>query len=83
MTARAAAAAQVMDVRYEASTPPLVFDRPSAPAVRARDFAAVDELRVYYAGDFCSARAPGFEAAALSGVDAARHIASALQAETG
>ena len=59
--------------------PPLVYPRPTElPAARPRDFAAVDELRVYYAGDYCSSRNPGFEAAALSGRDAARHIRSVL-----
>ncbi|GAX09530.1 uncharacterized protein FisN_16Lh223 [Fistulifera solaris] len=39
-----------------------------------RDFVADDDLRLYYAGDFCSNRCPGFEAAALSGFHVAAHI---------
>ena len=42
------------------------------------DFLADDSLRVYYAGDFTSRRAPGFEAACLSGIDAAEHIRKAF-----
>jgi hypothetical protein len=38
------------------------------------DFVRDDELGLYYAGDFCSHRNPGFEAAALSGLDVAKHI---------
>ena len=34
--------------------------------------------RLYYAGDFCSRRAPGFEAAALSAADAAAHVVCQL-----
>ena len=61
----------------------LVFERPTAPpTARARDFAAVDELKVYYAGDFCSSCNPGFEAAALSGLEAAEHICSVLRGST-
>jgi predicted NAD/FAD-dependent oxidoreductase len=39
-----------------------------------KDFIADDSDQIYYAGDFCSHRCPGFEAAALSGVDAAKYI---------
>jgi predicted NAD/FAD-dependent oxidoreductase len=39
-----------------------------------KDFVAYDEVGLYYAGDFCSNRNPGFEAAALSGLDVAKHI---------
>lgn len=38
------------------------------------DFIADDTHHLYYAGDFCSCRNPGFEASALSGVSVARHI---------
>jgi predicted NAD/FAD-dependent oxidoreductase len=41
-------------------------------------FVAADEQRLYYAGDFCSRRAPGFEAAALSAADAAAHVVREL-----
>lgn len=43
-----------------------------------RDFVADDDLHLYYAGDFCSNRCPGFEAAALSGMNAAAHIKETL-----
>lgn len=39
-----------------------------------KDFVADDSEQLYYAGDFISNRCPGFEAAALSGVDAAKYI---------
>ena len=68
----------VLDVTYEAATPPLVFERPAVAERERADFLADDELRLYYAGDFCSKRAPGFEAAALSGVDVAEHIRERL-----
>lgn len=64
-------------------SPPLVFPRPQGPGVRARDFVALDEMHVYYAGDFCSSRAPGFEAAALSGIDVAVHMNKVLTSEDG
>ena len=38
------------------------------------DFLADETLGLYYAGDFCSKRNPGFEAAALSGLDVAEHM---------
>jgi predicted NAD/FAD-dependent oxidoreductase len=44
----------------------------------SRDFLQDDALRLYYAGDFCSTRVPGVEAAALSGEDCALCVASAL-----
>jgi predicted NAD/FAD-dependent oxidoreductase len=50
----------------------LVYPRPSEH--KEPDFIADDELRLYYAGDFCSHRNPGFEAAAISGLDVAKHI---------
>ena len=43
-----------------------------------KDFVADDDLQLYYAGDFCSNRCPGFEAAALSGFHAAAHIKDEL-----
>ena len=45
-----------------------------------QDFIADDAMRLYYAGNFCSRRNPGLEAAALSGVDVAAHIAAAVHA---
>ena len=82
----AATTVEVLGTRYEGAMPPLL-----APTVRAEgvgavgaeaDFVAVDEQRIYYAGDFCSRRPPGFEAAALSGTDAAAHIRSVLCSTT-
>ena len=55
--------------------PPLL---PTGGARGDVDFVALDERRIYYAGDFCSRRAPGFEAAALSGVDVAAHMQRVL-----
>ena len=43
-----------------------------------RDFLADEGLALYYAGDFCSKRNPGFEAACLSGCDVAEHLAKRL-----
>ena len=57
----------------------LVYPRPEKTD-RKDDFVADDGLGLYYAGDFCSNRNPGFESAALSGLDVARHIvATSLQ----
>lgn len=74
--------ASVLGVAYESATPPLVYARPAAPAASAaedRDFLADDALKLVYAGDFCSRRPPGFEAACLSGVDAAEHLGRRLE----
>ena len=59
---------QVMGATYQSEVPPLLpaAAEDAASAERA-DFVADDGQRLYYAGDFCSSRAPGFEAAALSG----------------
>jgi len=54
--------------------------RPTAAAAvgTATPFGGADFLQVggglFYSGDFCSVRNPGFEAAALSGIEAASHI---------
>ena len=69
---------ELMGVTYQAAIPLLM--RPRPPGDEA-DFVASDEQRLYYAGDFCSRRAPGFEAAALSAVDAAAHVISQLGRE--
>ena len=66
---------ELMGVTYQAAIPPLM--RPRPPGDEA-DFVAADEQRLYYAGDFCSRRAPGFEAAALSAADAAAHVVREL-----
>jgi len=57
-----------------------VFERPAAAAGRGEDYIADDGMHLYYAGDFCSQRNPGFEAAALSGADVAQHIARVVSA---
>jgi hypothetical protein len=74
---------RLMDVEYDAATPPLVYERPSGGDGEdgTRDFLCADDQQLYYAGDFTSRRAPGFEAAALSGLAAAEHIAARLVAD--
>ena len=78
----------LMDVDYESETPPLLYPRPDAGVDGGAlgdesgadiDYLADDDLRLYYAGDFCSKRPPGFEAAALSGLDVAEHILANLR----
>jgi predicted NAD/FAD-dependent oxidoreductase len=68
----------VCGVRYATHIPNLVYPRPSNNENDAdatvRDFLADDAQGLYYAGDFCSQRCPGFEAAALSGLDVAEHM---------
>ena len=76
-TGRGAGTVRVLDVAYERSTPPLTFDRAPA-AAGAADYAADEGERLFYAGDFTSRRAPGFEAAALSGLDAASALKRVL-----
>jgi predicted NAD/FAD-dependent oxidoreductase len=80
---RGAGTASVMGVEYERNVPPLVYDRParsgSSSAVEDVDYLADDALRLYYAGDFTSRRAPGFEAAALAGLDVAQHMTATLR----
>ena len=71
---------RLMGVAYDSSTPDLVYAKPS-PELSGRtgpDFLCDDALGLYYAGDFCSGRAPGFEAAVLSALDAADHMGRAL-----
>ncbi len=48
----------------------LVYSSPHSP----QNFVADDTIGLYYGGDFCSNLNPGFEAAALSGLDLAKHI---------
>jgi hypothetical protein len=84
-TGRCANTVEVLGVSYDgAASPALVYDCPIAAAGKEdshtlatdsnRDIVADDALGLYYAGDFCSCRNPGFEAAALSGAAAADHI---------
>mmetsp|Transcript_46404 Transcript_46404/g.112497 ORF Transcript_46404/g.112497 Transcript_46404/m.112497 type:complete len:119 (-) Transcript_46404:203-559(-) len=62
----------------ELNTLSMVFPRPTTTTSSIHcselDFVADDALGLYYAGDFCSHRNPGFEAAALSGLEVARHM---------
>jgi predicted NAD/FAD-dependent oxidoreductase len=59
---------------------------PLAPTTRApssdRDFIADESLMLFQAGDMMSFHTPGFEGAALSGMDAANHIIEILGKET-
>lgn len=77
---RGAEATTEMGVTYDMSTPPLVYERPDPmeSGRSAEDYLADAPLGLYYAGDFCSGRAPGFEAAALSGNDAAECLQRTL-----
>lgn len=81
---------RLMEVGYESQTPPLVYRRPDAGVGGGGlgdksdadiDYLADGGLRLYYAGDFCSKRPPGFEAAALSGLDVAEHILANLRSD--
>jgi predicted NAD/FAD-dependent oxidoreductase len=63
---------EICGTRYARTlTSSLVYPRPQEEAA---DYVLDDSLGLYYAGDFCSHRNPGFEAAALSGLDVAKHI---------
>lgn len=65
----------ICGTRYAGSLPAsLVYPKIST----ALDFVADDNLHLYYAGDFVSHRNPGFEAAALSGLDLAKHLVNTL-----
>eukprot|EP00873_Tetraselmis_striata_P039359 jgi/Tetstr1/459623/TSEL_000446.t1 len=68
---------EVAGVVYETATPDL--RPPEGGGAEGRpgeqDFFMDTELGLYYASDFCSTRVPGVEAAVLSGLDAAEHIA--------
>ncbi len=92
-TGRCASTVEVLGVSYDGGgLPELVYDRPAAAAGRSdchapgndstRDFVADDALGLYYAGDFCSRRNPGFEAAALSGAAVADHIVRVVLARS-
>ena len=65
----------VCGVRYATKVPNLVYPR---AADGTKDYLADDAQGLYYAGDFCSQRCPGFEAAALSGLDVADHMIASL-----
>ena len=74
---------EVLGITYESAVPPLVYERPaaemSADAQDEADFLAEEALGIFYAGDYCSRRAPGFEAACLSGLEAGEYIAGLLR----
>lgn len=59
----------------------LVFPRPET--MTEPDYVFDDDLGLYYAGDFTSHRNPGFEAAALSGLDVANHIIASYEERHG
>lgn len=44
-----------------------------------RDYLYDDNLGLFYAGDFCSRRTAGVEAACLSGIDVANHVHNFLK----
>ena len=67
---------EVCGGRYEEGMPPVSGEHDDESG--GSDYVALDSCRIAYAGDFCSRRAPGFEAAALSGLDAATHMAKVL-----
>jgi predicted NAD/FAD-dependent oxidoreductase len=67
----------VCGVRYAKRIPSLVYPRSDDATVPKLDYLADDEQGLYYAGDFCSQRNPGFEASALSGLDVAEHMIKA------
>ena len=74
----------VLNVRYDSATRLALTPECSTrmldpqPSAGERDFLYDDTLKVYYAGDFCSWRVPGVEAAALSGLHVAQHMSAAL-----
>lgn len=78
---------EVLGVAYESAPAlPLLPQRrgdgePLAKVARTgqhRSFIADDEQSLIYAGDYVSSRVPGLETAALSGLDAARHLCAGL-----
>jgi len=68
---------EICGTTYASKVPGSSLDRtlpPSSSSPLRRNFVADDAAGLYYGGDFCSHLNPGFEAAALSGLDLARHI---------
>lgn len=90
---RGPSSVEVLGVTYDgavslALTPTALPDSGAGPrghlpvdGIDERDYLVDDELQIYYAGDYLSNRLPGVEAAALSGLDAARHLAAVLVAK--
>jgi hypothetical protein len=76
---------RLLDVAYESATPELVYDHPDKDGLSSTptgiDFHWDNTESLYYAGDYCSSHNPGFEAAALSGCEAAFHIVNRLRDE--
>lgn len=65
---------EIYGTRYAATLTSSLVNDASDDTIRTNDFVADDALGLYYAGDFCSHRNPGLEAAALSGLNLAKHI---------
>ena len=73
---------EICGTTYASGVPGSSLDRtlPSPPSSSStttspgQNFVADDSMGLYYGGDFCSHLNPGFEAAALSGLDLAQHI---------
>lgn len=74
---RGDATVEVLDVAYDSSAGlPLTPDCAESLARIAENFLADDVRGIYYAGDYVSPGLPGVESAALSGMEAARHVAT-------
>jgi len=83
---------EVLGIAYDgAATLPLAPDTPEVGQssnlneakrdqmdVGGNDFLADDEQSIFYSSDYVSTRLPGFEAAALSALDAAQHVVSRM-----
>ena len=78
--ARAPTVVEVAGDAFDSAPPPLVPPPDDADGGRRLDYVADDEAGLYLAGDFVSSRPPGVEAAVLSGLDVAEHIARVLGA---
>ena len=73
----------VMHVPYDsAQTLALVPSESDANTARDDDFFKDDDIKLYYAGDFCSPRLPGVEAAALSAVSVTNVMCCAILGAT-
>lgn len=70
---------EVLGTKYATGLKQSLVYQDATSSSSVQDFVANDELRLYYAGDFCSNRNPGFEAAALSGKHAACHIIASFE----